>query len=140
MTIEPKTPADARIDPLATLLRDHPETAFDYLEFRRWMAGEAAAFAAERASDAEIEHMRRCLRAMEDAHSLDDPAQEAAADAAFHLAIYEAAHNAVMVHIMRRMFELLSDGVFYDRADLYQRRGVRDDRDCVRRERLTTAE
>jgi GntR family transcriptional repressor for pyruvate dehydrogenase complex len=125
MTVAPKNAAGT-VDPLARLLSSHPETAFDYLEFRGLMAGEAAAFAAQRATEAEIDHLRSCLQDMERAHALDDPAQEAAADAAFHLAIYEAAHNTVMGHIMRRLFEMLRSGVFYDRAELYLRRGVRE--------------
>ncbi|OAN55975.1 transcriptional regulator [Paramagnetospirillum marisnigri] len=113
-------------DPLSRLLQAHPHTAYDYLEFRRVMAGSAAALAAERASAADLARLRACLDAMERAHALDDPSQEAAADAEFHLAIYESAHNLVMTHVMRRVFEMLKGGVFYDRSDLYRRRGVRD--------------
>lgn len=114
------------VDTLSRLLHSHPETAYDYLEFRRLLAGQASAFAAERASDDEVKRIETSLRAMEQAHALDDPAQEAAADADFHLAIYEAAGNTVMAHIMRRVFGMLQSGVFYDRADLYLRRGVRE--------------
>lgn len=114
------------VDVLSRLLHSHPETAYDYLEFRRLLASEASAFAAERATADHVQRMKECMLAMEQAHALDDPAQEAAADAAFHLAVYEAAGNAVMLHIMRRLFEMLRTGVFYDRADLYLRRGVRE--------------
>ena len=31
-----------------------------------------------------------------------------------------------MIQVMRRIFDMLKGGVFYDRADLYRRRGVRD--------------
>ncbi|EME70358.1 transcriptional regulator [Paramagnetospirillum caucaseum] len=122
----PKIPSEPAADPLARLLQAHPETAYDYLEFRRVMAGNAAALAAERATDQELARIRACLDSMEKAHALDDPAQEAAADAEFHLAIYETAHNLVMVQVMRRIFEMLKGGVFYDRSDLYRRKGVRD--------------
>lgn len=113
-------------DPLAHLLQAHPETAYDYLEFRRLMAGNAAALAAERASEADLARLAACVQAMEQAHALDDPAQEAQADSEFHLAIYEAAHNQVMTHVMGRIFDMLKGGVFYDRGDLYRRRGARD--------------
>ena len=95
MNTAPRKPEEdaAKADPLARLLQCHPETAFDYLEFRRMMAGPAAAFAAERATPEDIERLGDCLRAMEETHELDDPSQEAAADASFHLAIYEASHN-----------------------------------------------
>lgn len=113
-------------DPLARLLQAHPQTAYDYLEFRYLMAGNAAALAAERATESDLARMRACVEAMEKAHAIDDPAQEAAADAEFHLAIYEASQNLVMTQVMRRIFEMLKGGVFYDRADLYRRRGVRE--------------
>jgi GntR family transcriptional repressor for pyruvate dehydrogenase complex len=116
----------AKADPLARLLQCHPETAFDYLEFRRMMAGPAAAFAAERATSEDIERLGKCLRAMEEAHQLDDPSQEAAADALFHLAIYEASHNQVLIRIMQQFIRMMSEDVFYERTSLYQRRGVRD--------------
>lgn len=119
-------PTTEREQPLARLLQEHPETAYDYLEFRRLVAGHAAALAAERASPDEIRRLKATLDAMERAHAVDDPREEAAADADFHLAIYEAAHNAVMVHIMRGIFDMLKGGVFYDRSDLYLRKGVRD--------------
>lgn len=118
--------ADDMVDPLSRLLHSHPETAFDYLEFRRLLAGQAAAFAAERATEEDIARLHDALRAMEEAHALDDPAQEAQADARFHLICYEMAGNTLMLHIMRRLFAMLTSGVFYDRSDLYLRRGVRE--------------
>ncbi|MDO8605747.1 MAG: FCD domain-containing protein [Phaeospirillum sp.] len=119
-------PAEPAPDPLARLLQAHPETVFDYFEFRRVMAGNAAALAAERADEADLTRLRACVEAMETAHALDDPEQEATADADFHLAIYQAAHNLVMSQVMHRVFDMLKIGVFYDRIDLYRRRGVRD--------------
>jgi GntR family transcriptional repressor for pyruvate dehydrogenase complex len=102
----------AKADPLARLLQCHPETAIDYLEFRRMMAGPAAAFAAERATPEDIERLGKCLHAMEEAHELDDPSQEAAADASFHLAIYEASHNQVLIQIMQQFIKMMSEDVF----------------------------
>lgn len=122
----PQSLPAAGTDTFASLLRTHPEKAYDYLEFRRLVAGVAAALAAERGNPEEIAHLRQCLEAMEAAHATDSHEDEAAADAAFHLAIYEAAHNEMMLHIMRPIFEMLRQGVFYDRTDLYLRKGVRD--------------
>jgi GntR family transcriptional repressor for pyruvate dehydrogenase complex len=114
------------LDPFAHLLRSNPETAFDYLEFRELLAGEAAAFAANRATDEQVARIRAAMAAMEAAHEEKQPAAEFMADSEFHLAIYEAAGNQVMVHIMRRIIDLLRQGVFYDQSSLYLRRGVRD--------------
>jgi GntR family transcriptional repressor for pyruvate dehydrogenase complex len=63
---------------------------------------------------------------MEAAHSQDDSTDEAESDADFHLAVYEASHNLVMLHIMRSLSDMLRKDVFYNRAKLYQRQGVRE--------------
>lgn len=110
----------------ASLLRAHSDSAYDYLEFRRLLAGQASAFAAQRATPEDIALLRAALAKMEAAHAGNDSAAEAAADAEFHLGVYRATHNVVMVHIMARLFEMQRQGVFFDRQDLYLRRGVRD--------------
>ncbi|SEH64604.1 FCD domain-containing protein [Magnetospirillum fulvum] len=113
-------------EPLPGLLHGHPETAFDYFEFRRLMAGSVAELAATRATEADLARIAACVQALEDAHLHDDPDQEAAADTDFHTALCEAAGNPVTTRVMLRIFEMLRGGVFYDRCDLYRRRGVRD--------------
>lgn len=118
--------SEGAVEPLAGLLRGHPETAFDYFEFRRLMAGEVAELAATRASPADLARIEQCVAALEQAHQHDDPDQEAAADTDFHTALCEAAGNPVTTRVMLRIFEMLRGGVFYDRCDLYRRRGVRD--------------
>lgn len=112
--------------PLVRLLSTHPETAFDYLEFRRIISSEAARLAAQRATQADREAISSAWQALADAHAKEDPAEEATADVAFHRSIYAASHNRVMVHIMGRVLSMLNDGVFYDRARLYRREGVRE--------------
>jgi GntR family transcriptional repressor for pyruvate dehydrogenase complex len=112
--------------PLAVLLRDHPEAAFDYLEFRQLVAGTATALAAERATEEDRQRLSRAFQAMVAAHGKDDPAEEAEADADFTLAIYHAAHNRVMEEIMRTVITMLRQNVFYDRKRFYRREGVRD--------------
>ena len=46
--------------------------------------------------------------------------EEAQIDAQFHLAIIEASHNVVMLHMMRSMYELLRGGVFYNRQIMFK--------------------
>ena len=50
---------------------------------------------------------------------------EARLDADFHLAIIEASHNVVMLHMMRSMYELLREGVFYNRQIMFRQRTTR---------------
>jgi GntR family transcriptional regulator, transcriptional repressor for pyruvate dehydrogenase complex len=112
--------------PLAAVLRGRPETAFDYLEFRATVEGSSCALAAQRATEIDRETIRHRFSDMETAHGKDDPTEEADADADFHLSLYEASHNVVMLHIMRSLSDMLRGGVFYSRAKLYQRKGVRE--------------
>ena len=113
-------------EPLYAALASRPETTFDYLEFRRFVEGSAAYFAALRGTDVDRALIRECFEAMEAAHQLDDSSDEADADAAFHMSVYEASHNLVMLHIMRSLSDMLRKDVFYNRAKLYQRQGVRE--------------
>lgn len=124
MTSEPNEAA-APPDPLIELLRHHPEAAFDYLEFRDAVAGAAAYHAARRATDRDRQAIAACLRRMEEAHDKTDPTEEAEADADFHLATYEATHNAVMLHVMHTLSDLLRQDVFFSRRTLYDHKGVR---------------
>jgi GntR family transcriptional regulator, transcriptional repressor for pyruvate dehydrogenase complex len=112
--------------PLATLMQDKPRVTADYFEFRRIQEAYAARFAAQRATDVDREALRRCVERMTKAHALDDPAQEGDADADLHLLIYEASHNVVLLHVMRALADLLRNNIFYNRAQLYLREGVRD--------------
>lgn len=112
--------------PLAYLLQAHVGAAFDYLEFRCVVEGEAARLAAERGTAAERDNLARRFALIEAAHDQDDPSEEADADAEFHLTIYEMAHNLVLLHIMRGFSSMLRNDVFYSRNRLYTRSGVRD--------------
>ncbi len=111
--------------PLASLLADRPEVTTDYFEFRELIDVQAARYAASRASDLDRKAIHACIARMKKAHELKDPEQEAQADVDLHLLVYEAAHNAVLLHIMRAMIELLRGNIFYSRQQLYLRASVR---------------
>lgn len=111
---------------LVKLFSSHDEALFDYLSFRSDLEGMAAARAAEHANETDIEVIRSIFNRMEVAHEKRNPTEEAAIDAEFHLAIVEAAHNVVLLHMMRSMFEMLQAGVFYNRQVLFGKRSTRD--------------
>lgn len=113
------------LKPLASLLEDNPAITADYFEFRQSVDAQSARHAAERASELDKEAIRACIERMKVAHELEDPTQESQADVDLHLLIYEAAHNAVVLHIMRALVELLRSNIFYSRQQLYQRPSVR---------------
>jgi len=111
---------------LLEMLDNNPESTDDYLEFRCVVEGMTTSFAALRATDIDREIIVKRFAAMEAAHAIADPSEEADADAAFHLAVYEASHNIMMLHIMGSLSDMLRKDVFYNRNKLYTRQSVRD--------------
>ena len=111
---------------LVDLFARHDEAVFDYLDFRRDMEALAAERAARLGSDTDLQVVDAIFRKMEAAHGKRDPSDEAALDAQFHMAIIEASHNVVMLHMMRSMFDLLTQGVFYNRQMMFRLRTTRE--------------
>lgn len=111
---------------LVDLFARHDEAVFDYLAFRRDMEGLAAERAARLGSDTDLRVIAAIFDKMEAAHGKRDPSDEAALDAQFHMAIIEASHNVVMLHMMRSMFDLLRQGVFYNRQMMFKARTTRE--------------
>jgi GntR family transcriptional repressor for pyruvate dehydrogenase complex len=110
---------------LSRLFATHDEAVFDYLDFRRDMEGLAGERAARLGSDTDLQVINQIFLKMEAAHPKRNPAEEAALDAEFHLAIVEASHNVIMLHMMRSMFDLLREGVFYNRKVMFKQRTTR---------------
>ena len=121
------TLASAFPEPLVDLFSAHDEAVFDYIAFRRDMEGLAAERACKFGSDTDLQVIATILEKMEAAHDKRNPAEEAQLDAEFHLAIIEASHNVVMLHMMRAMFRMLREGVFYNRQVMFKQRTTRDD-------------
>jgi GntR family transcriptional repressor for pyruvate dehydrogenase complex len=113
-------------DPLAMLFRDNERVTADYFEFRQAVEAKATGLAAQRATDIERDAIRACIDKMTKAQELENPTEEAEADVELHVLIYEAAHNVVLLHIMRAFSSMLRQGIFYSRDQLYRRPGVRE--------------
>ena len=111
---------------LVRLFASDDEAVFDYLSFRRDMEGLAAERAAQLGSDTDLQVVGAVFARMEIAHGKRDPADEAELDAAFHMSIIEASHNVIMLHMMRSMYDLLKQGVFYNRQVMFRNRTTRD--------------
>jgi len=110
---------------LIRLFASHDDAVFDYVAFRRDMEGLAVARAAIRGSDTDLQVVDAIFAKMEAAHAKRDPTDEAELDAEFHMAIIEASHNVIMLHMMRSMFDLLRQGVFYNRQIMFKNRTTR---------------
>lgn len=111
---------------LVSLFGRHDDAFFDYVAFRQDMEGMAAERAATLGSDLDLAVIAQIFAKMEAAHTKRNPTEEAALDAEFHLAIIEASHNTVMLHMMRAMYALLREGVFYNRQVMFKQRTTRD--------------
>ncbi|MCB1311675.1 MAG: FCD domain-containing protein [Sedimentitalea sp.] len=108
---------------LIRLFAAHDEALFDALAFRRDMEGLAAMRAARLGSKADLQVIDATFRRMETGQG--GPEAEAELDARFHMAIVEASHNVVMLHMMRAMYDLLRQGVFYNRQVMFRQRTTR---------------
>ncbi len=111
--------------PLIELFATHDTALFDYLAFRRDLEGLAAERAALNATDTDLAVIDAVFPRMEAASVKRKPDEEAAIDAEFHMSIVEAAHNVVMLHMMRSLYDLLVRGVWYNRNAVYAARASR---------------
>jgi len=110
---------------LSQLFATHDEAVFDYLDFRSDMEGLAGERAARLGSDTDLQVIDAIFRKMEAASKNPDPTLEANLDAEFHLSIVEASHNIIMLHMMRSMYGLLREGVFFNRQIMFKQRTTR---------------
>lgn len=111
---------------LIQLFATHDEAVFDYIAFRRDMEGLAAERAARFGSETDLQVIDTIFQKMEAVHQKRDPSDEAQLDAEFHMAIIEASHNVIMLHMLRSIFDLLRQGVFYNRQVMFRNRMTRD--------------
>lgn len=109
-------------DPLLELLEKHPEAQRDLIEFRHTLEGSCAYFAALRATDPDRERLTAAFDRLTECYAAErkvSRAEEGEADAHFHLAIAEASHNAVLLHTIRSLFELLKRNVVTNIGGMY---------------------
>ncbi len=108
-------------DPLFMLF-DNPQGRFDCMEFRAGIEAEAARLAAERASKVDLDAIEQHFRAMEAAHEASDIDAIGRTDSDFHFAIYGAAHNVMLLQVMRSLEAILRSNVYLNRKNLYEHR------------------
>lgn len=108
-------------DPLVMLF-DNPQGRFDCMEFRAAVEAEAARLAAQRASSLDRETIERHFRDMEAAHLAGDIDAIATTDGDFHFAIYGAAHNVMLLQVMRSLETILRSNVYLNRKNLFEHR------------------
>ena len=98
-------------DPWQQLIEQHPSVREDLLEFRHMLEAKAAALAAQRASEEDIETIRGAYLRMENAYATDDLQALVQADVAFHQALVQAAHNAVFSQLSSSLFRVMREHI-----------------------------
>jgi GntR family transcriptional repressor for pyruvate dehydrogenase complex len=109
------------VDPWQDMLAGHPNLQSDLIEFRLMLESHAAALAAERATDADIERLDAAYRALGDAYASEDMATAVAADVAFHQVIAEATHNVMIGHLTASLLRLIHGHVSSNLVHLHER-------------------
>jgi GntR family transcriptional repressor for pyruvate dehydrogenase complex len=94
-------------DPLFQLLSSNPESQYDLLEFRHAIEGISAYYAALRGTETDFDLIRDKFDAILDPALAGDIQLEARAVIGFYLAVVEASHNLVLIHLARSMTGLL---------------------------------
>lgn len=98
-------------DPLSELLSTHPESQFDLLETRHALEGIAAYYAALRGTEEDFQRIRECHTQIEQARASGDLVAESEAVMHYQVAVTEATHNVVFLHLLRCMGPLLEQNV-----------------------------
>lgn len=112
------------IAPFALLLSMGSEfaQATEMFEIRRPLEGEAAALAAERATEEDLKRIQECIERMEIDMSRADLGE--ASDWEFHMAISLASHNGLLVRVMYHLQDSLRSTVQTARQRLFQIPGM----------------
>lgn len=105
-------------DPWSDMLGAHPNLGEDLLEFRRMLEGQAAEWAAERATEADLERLAQAFAAMQKAFEGDDLEKRSVSDISFHQAVCEASHNALIGHLASAMLRLMHDNIRLNLGEL----------------------
>ena len=111
---------------LVQLFARNDAAVFDTIAFRRDMESLAAERAARLGTESDLKVIDALFQKMVDAHGGRKPKDEAQLDADIHLSIIEASHNIILLHMMRSMYDLLREGVFYNRQIMFQQRLTRE--------------
>lgn len=113
-------------DPLIALIASNGEVVDDFFEFRATTERMAARLAAARANTVDRDHLAACMERIDRAHEDGNEREEAEADVALHIAVYETSHNLVVLHTMRALSGMLRQGVIENRETLFAHPETRD--------------
>ena len=105
-------------DPWQEMMGSYPNLREDMLEFRRMLEGQAAEWAAERATDADLQRLDQSFLALQASFESDDTARRSDADIAFHQAVGDASHNVLLGHLSAALLRLMHDNIRLNLGEL----------------------
>lgn len=108
-------------DPLFDMLSKSDKSQFDLLEFRHGMEGMSAYYAAKRGVQADFDAIQQKHDHIGTIQLENDLRQEAQAVFDFFMVICAASQNAVILHIVRSMADLLVDNIEQNLTQLTKR-------------------
>jgi GntR family transcriptional repressor for pyruvate dehydrogenase complex len=97
--------------PLAELLLQNPRTSSDILELRQGLESIATVYAAQRATAADLQKIRKAFEELKACSLSADRLNLAELDAAFHLAIADSTHNIALAHVIHGIHTLIREGM-----------------------------
>ena len=108
------------VEPIHTLLKEDMETVVEVIEVRKCMETWNAYYAAERATDVEIQRLERNVESMNS--NIKQKKTLIKDDASFHLIISEMTHNKIQSHLMSSIYEMIQNsvGICYEENDTAQ--------------------
>lgn len=111
-------------DPLFALLAQNPEAHYDLLEFRHALEGVSSFYAALRGTDDDHRRIEESFDAATQAAE-QGVAEQAKALMTFYVAITEASHNVVLLHLVRGMQDILMENMRQNLDVLTRRSEIR---------------
>lgn len=105
-------------DPWQEMMGSYPNLREDMLEFRRMLEGQAAEWAAERATDADLQRLDQSFHALRATFENDDTEKRSDADIAFHQAVGDASHNVLLGHLSAALLRLMHDNIRLNLGEL----------------------
>ncbi len=108
-------------DPWQDMLKGNPMLHRDMLEFRQMLESQAAALAADRATDVDLAQLDVVYAALQDSYNRDDLASCIETDVAFHQAVAEASHNVLIGHLTASLMRVIHGHVSKNLAHLHAR-------------------
>ena len=101
--------------PFIHLFKKYSKAALDFFELRYDVEGQAAYYAATRATKSDKKILTICLDNLKQINIKEIKGEkESQADLNFHLAIVDSSHNIALLHFMKSMYSLADEGIFFN--------------------------